>query len=125
MTREEAAPYLLRLFAAGDRGILPADFALACGLTLPRAMLVLEDLYRQRLLARVPNPRGKGYVCRTPKRGDEQAGFLFDPTGEPVREGHERLAEPPPPPPLPLPLPPPPPAVRSRRTVTDDQLQLF
>lgn len=84
MTREEAAPFLLMLFASGEAGLTPAGFAEACGLPLPKALVILEDLYRQRLLARVPNPKAKGYVCRTPKRGDEQAGFLFEPQGEPV-----------------------------------------
>lgn len=82
MTREEAAPYLRKLFASGDEGIAPLAFAGAFGLSLPAAMAILEDLFRQRLLARVPNPKGMGYLCRIPKRGDEQAGFLFEAQGE-------------------------------------------
>ena len=82
MTRDEAAPYLRRLFAAGDDGLSPQAFAEALGLSLPSAMAVLEDLYRQQLVARVPNPRGMGYLCRIPKRGDAQAGFVYEPQGE-------------------------------------------
>ena len=82
MTRDEAAPYLRRLFAAGDDGLSPSEFAQAIGLSVPTAMAILEDLYRQRLVARVPNPKGMGYLCRIPKRGDHQAGFLYEPQGE-------------------------------------------
>lgn len=82
MTREEAAPYLRRLFAAGDEGLRPDQFATAFSIPVPLAMVTLEGLYRQRLVARVPNPNGAGYVCRIPKRGDAQAGFLYEPQGE-------------------------------------------
>lgn len=82
MTRDEAAPYLRRLFAAGDEGLSPQAFAEALGLSLPPAMAILEGLYRQQLVARVPNPRGMGYLCRIPKRGDLQAGFIYEKQGE-------------------------------------------
>lgn len=82
MTRDEAAPYLRRLFASGDDGLSPPAFAEAFSIPIQLAMSHLEVLYRQRLVSRVPNQRGAGYVCRIPKKGDLQNGFLFDVQGE-------------------------------------------
>lgn len=71
--------YLRTVFAAGDDGILTETVAEHLKVSFHEARTILESLFRARKLSRLPNPRGRGLVWRIPKRGDADAGLLWEP----------------------------------------------
>jgi len=71
--------YLRTVFAAGDDGILTEKVAAKLDVDFHEARSILESLFRARKLSRLPNPRGRGLVWRIPKRGDADAGLLWEP----------------------------------------------
>lgn len=79
------ALYLQALFAASPRGEPAAEIAQRLGVSTEEAEQTLLGLWRRQLAARLPNPRGHGFLWRTKLRGDLQAGFLFELDDEPYR----------------------------------------
>jgi hypothetical protein len=77
--------YLQALFAACPGGASAAQIALWLGDRPEEAQAVIDALWRERMAARVPNPRGKGVVWRSALKADGMAGFLYESDGEPYR----------------------------------------
>lgn len=75
--------FLRTVFRAGDAGITSAEVARALDLPVEAAEAVLHGLFKTRKLARIPNPRGRGLAWRIPKRGDVEAGFIWEASGDP------------------------------------------
>lgn len=83
-----AAPrniYLQALFRACPAGATAAQIAIWVGDAPDEALRIVEQLWREQMAARLPNPRGRGVVWRTALRADAHAGFLFELDGEPMR----------------------------------------
>ena len=60
------------------------EVAQAVGDCEHNAQALLDHLWRDRKLARIPNRTGKGYVWRTVKSAEDRLyGFTYDPAGQP------------------------------------------
>lgn len=83
MSEELRMAYLRALFAACPAGIPAREIAALAGDSPAAGEAVVLALWREGKAARVPNPRSRGFLWRSPMHGDAAAGFLFEEEGEP------------------------------------------